>query len=220
MRSTSFAVAVLGCTIAFASAQEDCTQFNGTTEASEVTEECGGFSDLDPAAAVELSSLVCSGAVTAQDWANEFTTCAAAAFQAGYTVSAVDQSPMCGCYKKFVQFGFKNDCQEPPIIRALALEGFRFGVGQPLFSQIDSLLKDAQPKCSLDGLDASTGVYTGVGNLLTAAVSNLPKLNTAQGCVPACATICEWEECAPASSITLGSAALAMVFVAVASLMQ
>lgn len=211
MRSTSFAAVVLGCTFAFASAALDCSTLDATALALE--EGCGG-------AVKELSTLACKkNSKTGQDWIDEFTTCVNGL--SGYTVNSETQAPMCACYKKFVQFGFTNECQEPPLIRALAAKGFRFGVGQPLFSALTTLSTDnTQPTCALAGLDSTTGIYSGSGSLLTAAVSDPPVLGTAQGCVPACATICPYEDCAPAASITLGGAAFAMVFAAVASLMQ
>lgn len=218
MRSASFAVVVLGCSVALASAAEDCSIYNSTSTAAEVPEGCGGFKD---GAAVVLSDLNCGTAsVTAADWLAEFTTCVNAI--PTYAVGQTDQSGMCACYKKFVQFGFNNECQEPPLIRALAIQGFRFGVGQPLFDRDLTIVGDGstQPTCALTGLDSTTGIYTGPGSLFTAPVSNPPVLNVAQGCVPACATICPYEDCAPASSIALGGAAFALVFAAVASLMQ
>lgn len=223
MRSTSFAVVVLGCTFAFASANLDCaTLANATTngnDAEELPQDCGGF--LGSAAAPELSSFKCeANSKNGQEWIDVFTTCVNGLV--GYGVSNSDQSSMCACYKEFVKFGFDNECQEPPLLRALAAKGFRFGVGQPLFSDALTTLSDDanQPTCALEGLDSTTGVYTGPGSLLTSAVSNPPVKGVAQGCIPACATICPYDDCAPAGSITLGGAAFAMVFAAVASLMQ
>jgi hypothetical protein len=213
MRSVSFVAVVFGCAVACASALDtlDCTQFNETVDASTVDLVCGGTKE-----AVALNTLNCD-AGTVSDWLDVFTTCAVGL--TGYSVFDADQSKtMCTCYKSFVQHGFSNGCQTPVNVRALALQGFRFGVGEPLLSdKLSSLIGGGS--CTLAGRDATTGIYSGPGSLLTAPVSDGPSA-VAQSCIPACANICTYDECAPAGSATMAGAALAMAFAAVVSLMQ